>query len=201
MSAQIETQQVTEPVTVGAPEMAAEIFPWRQWAGILAGGVAGFGLTIILATLGLAIGVTTEPVASTTLAVGSAIWWLLAVSIVGFGSGALVGSILSPRSMLASMLLSFLVWCTGTTILLLMISIGAGSFLGGMGSYLSWIAQDPGVYVSPAEAQRAHTISAAALWVLLASQLLGIGMTFFGIQIGAKARRKSAALPRRTQFE
>lgn len=190
MSAQYETH-VAEPAVVPAvasPRMDAEPFPWRQWAGVLAGGVAGFGFTVLLSTLGLAIGVASEPVASTKLGVGSAIWWILEVAIVGLFAGALVGAILSPKSRIGSGALAFLTWCVGSTILLFMLSIGAGSFLGGMGSYLSWIAQDPGVYADPIQIERAHRITTAALWVLFASQLVGIGMTLLGIRFGARKR-------------
>jgi hypothetical protein len=193
MSAEIETTHA-EPATattVGAPTMAAEPFPWRQWAAVLAGGVAGFGLTVVLCTLGLAVGITSDAGASRELAVGSAIWWILTAAIVGIFAGALVGAMVSPQSTLATVSLAFLTWTTGTIILLLMLSLGAGTFLGGMGSYMSAVAQDPTVGINPAQTERAQTITAAALWVLFASQLVGIGLTIVGIGLGRKMRRNA----------
>src|SRR5687767_8250120 len=70
-----------------------------HWGAIVAGALFGFATTLVLTTLGMAIGITaTEPTprepggpgagdAAQAVGIGSAIWWLVTVFLTGLFGG------------------------------------------------------------------------------------------------------------------
>lgn len=113
-----------------------------QWGAIAAGSLAGFGATIIMATLGLAIGATTGAVAaeeagappdlrdvSTGVGAAMAIWTLLSALVVGFVGGAVLNRMARYDRPYMPTAFGALTWAGGIVIALL---VGASQSAGMM---------------------------------------------------------------------
>ena len=113
-----------------------------QWGAIAAGSLAGFGATIVMTTLGMAIGATTGAFAAEDAATadpgkvavgvgaGLAVWTLLSAIVVGFVGGAVLNRMARYDRPYMPMAFGALSWAGGVTIALL---VGAASIPGLMG--------------------------------------------------------------------
>src|SRR6185295_16087268 len=67
-----------------------------QWKPIVAAALTGFAVTLILTTLGAAIGITAGDAARNTdakaIGTGASIWWLLTVVLAGLAAGRVIAA-------------------------------------------------------------------------------------------------------------
>jgi len=139
----------TTAASLGVTSDAASCDPGptthTQWGAIAAGSLAGFGATIIMATLGLAIGATTGAVAaeesggaapnlgevSTGVGVAVAVWMLLSALVVGFVGGAVLNRMARYDRPYMPTAFGVLTWAGGIVIALLVgVSQGTGMMAG-----------------------------------------------------------------------
>jgi hypothetical protein len=124
-----------------------------QWGAIAAGAFAGFGATIIMATLGAAIGITAgaslvdEPMTSTDaertalgFGIGSVIWMALSAVVVGFVGGAVLNRTARYDRPYMPTAFGLLTWAAGIFIALLVASSGMTGALGTLSGAASGIA-------------------------------------------------------------
>lgn len=195
-----------------------------QWGAILAGSLAGFAATIIMATLGMAIGATTGATiaddgvdpgqAAKAFGVGAAVWVLLTALVAGFVGGSVLSRMARYDRPYMPMAFGGLSW-TGGVVLALAVGAAAGPGLAGLaggaaggaaGSALPQLAPeqdraiprangaesderqvgagqdrpvpDPETRAKAQEAaQKTATGTAAAAWLLLGAQLIGLAAT------------------------
>jgi hypothetical protein len=124
-----------------------------QWGAIAAGAFAGFGATIIMATLGAAIGITAgasmvdEPMTSTEaertalgFGIGSVIWMALSAVVVGFVGGAVLNRTARYDRPYMPSAFGLLTWAGGIFIALLVASSGMTGAMGALSGAASGIA-------------------------------------------------------------
>jgi hypothetical protein len=142
-----------------------------QWGAIAAGSLAGFGATIIMATLGLAIGATTGAAAAdetgsmpnmgdvtTKVGVAVAIWTLLSALVVGFVGGAVLNRMARYDRPYMPTAFGALTWAGGIVIALL---VGASQGTGMMAGAASGAAAGAGYERKVAPADRDRSIPRA----------------------------------------
>jgi len=168
-----------------------------QWKSVIAGALAGFAVTLILTTLGTAIGITAGDAADASgraVGTGAAIWWALTVVAAGLTGGWVIARTARADGYYDPMIYGTLAWVAGALILLFLLAIGAGSLMGGLGGGLGAAAAQRGMpQGTPADtarvAQQAADVGKGAAWGLLISQLLGLGSSI----LGARMRRDRIA--------
>ena len=124
-----------------------------QWGAIAAGAFAGFGATIIMATLGAAIGITAgasmvdEPMTSADaertalgFGIGSVIWMALSALVVGFVGGAVLNRTARYDRPYMPAAFGLLTWAAGIFIALMVASSGMTGALGAISGAASGIA-------------------------------------------------------------
>ena len=166
-----------------------------QWKPIVAGALAGFAVTIILTTLGAAIGITAADAAdggnARAAGTGAGIWWLLTALAAGVFGGWVIARTARRDLDYDAVIYGTLAWVVGAIILLFLLAIGVGSMMGGLGGGLGAAAAQRGVpRGSPADtariAETAANVGKSAAWGLLLSQILGLAGSIFG----ARMRRR-----------
>lgn len=141
-----------------------------QWGAILAGSLAGFAVTIIMMTLGLAIGATTgaakadEAVdpgeAATVAGVGLAVWSLLTAIAAGFVGGAVLNRMARYDRPYMPIAFGTLTWTGGVVLGLLVAGAGAPGMMAAAGGAAGGAApqlQGPGQDRSIPRAERPAT--------------------------------------------
>lgn len=163
-----------------------------QWKSIVAAALVGFAITLILTTLGAAIGLTAGDAANgadgTAVGVGALVWWTLTVAVAGFLAGrVLMTSARRDDMEYRPMLYGTLAWVLGVIVLLFLLASGVGNIIGGLGGGLGAAAANANTAhlgISPADSVRvmetASNVGTGAAWGLLASQLIGLGATIVG---------------------
>ena len=177
-----------------------------QWKSIVGGALTGFAVTIILTTLGAALGITAGDAADggdgRTIGTAAAIWWLLTTLAAGVFGGWTIAQTARRDLDYDPLIYSVLAWVIGTIILLFLLAVGVGSMMGGLGGGLGAAAAERGTAsATPADTARVASMAAdigkGAAWGLLLSQLLGLGGTIFGARM--RPRRDRDAVPLRTR--
>ena len=165
-----------------------------QWRPVIAGALAGFAVTLILTTLGAAIGITAGDVADggdgRAFGTGALVWWALTVVAAGLTGGWVIARTARQDMGYDPVIYGTLAWIVGVLILLLLLAIGVGNMIGGLGGGLGAAAAERGMpSMSGADtagvAEQASNVGQGAAWGLLISQLLGLGASI----IGARMRR------------
>ena len=183
--------------TEGAVVRTTEWGEGMQWKPVVAGALAGFAVTLILTTLGAAIGITAGDAADgasgRAVGTGAAIWWALTVIAAGVFGGWVIAKTARADRYYDPVIYGTLAWVIGVIILLFLLAIGVGSMMGGLGGGLGAAAAERGApNMSPADtarvAEQAANVGKGAAWGLLISQLLGLGGSIFG----ARMRRDRA---------
>ncbi|MGH7607429.1 MAG: hypothetical protein ACREME_08820 [Gemmatimonadales bacterium] len=173
-----------------------------QWKSVVAAALVGFAITLILTTLGAAIGFTASDAANgadaTAVGVGALIWWTLTVAIAGFLSGRVLATTARRDLDYRPMIYGTLAWVLGVIVLLFLLANGVGNVIGGLGGGMGAAAATatPSQQgFAPADSARmmetAATVGTGATWGLLVSQLIGLGATIVGA-----GRREVVAAPR-----
>jgi hypothetical protein len=183
------------------------LMAWRtgiSWNAVLAGALAGFAVTLIMTTLGAAIGVTVADSADASRADATAIggaafgWWVFTVVLAGIVGGAVVARTAPRDATYSPAIHGTLAWVSGVIVFLVLLAIGAGTILGGISSGLGAVAAQGGTpNVAPADSaraiQQAVDVSKGATWGILLSQLLGLGATILGARMRPRASRDARA--------
>ena len=171
-----------------------------RWQSILAGALTGFAVTLIMTTLGAAIGISAAADAGdasgSAVGIGAGVWWLVTVLVAGFLSGRVVSATAPHDENYSPVIYGTLAWITGVLVMLILLAIGVSSLMGGFSGGLgAAAAQNRMPNLSGADslraAQTAATVGMGAAWGLLLSQLLALLATILGARPG-RGRRASA---------
>ncbi len=137
----------TGPSYVSIPEAV-----WNsrtQWGAILTGAFAGFAVTLIMATLGAALGITAGAVgvantqtvdggtaekAAGAFTIGAAIWILLTALVVGLVGGWALNSTARRDRPYSSFIFGGVTWAVGICLALAVAAPGFGGLISGMGA-------------------------------------------------------------------
>ena len=139
----------TTPVSLGLAGETAALDPGptshAQWGAIAAGSLAGFGATIIMATLGAAIGATTGAIVASEsgaadakdvamgAGVGLAAWTLLSALVVGFVGGAVLNRMARYDRPYMPTAFGALTWSGGVALALIVGASPASGLMAGAG--------------------------------------------------------------------
>jgi hypothetical protein len=108
-----------------------------SWAGVWSGFLIALGIMMLLATLGLAIGVTAAGAGSRGLGIGAGIWGELTLLVAMFLGGAVAARLGPAFEGVTSALHGALVWVLGTLAVLYFaasgVSLGLNALLGVVG--------------------------------------------------------------------
>jgi hypothetical protein len=119
-----------------------------QWGAILAGAFAGFAVTVLMTTLGAALGITAGAVgvntadtvntetaekAATAVSIGTAIWILLTALATGLVGGWVLNSCARRDRPYSSFIFGGITWAVGVCAALLVMSPGVGGIFSGLG--------------------------------------------------------------------
>jgi len=163
-----------------------------QWRSIVAAALVGFAITLILTTLGAAIGLTAGDAANgadgRAVGIGALIWWVFTVAIAGFTAGRVLATTARHDADYRPAIYSTLAWVLGVIVLLFLLANGLGNVIGGIGGGMSAaVAANGGAAqqgMTPADSMRvvetATDVGKGAAWGLLASQLIGLAATIVG---------------------
>lgn len=181
------------------------------WRAIVSGALAGFAATLILTTLGSAIGMTaglsSEGVDGNAVGTGAGIWWLLTVVVAGVIGGRVFSVMAPPSVEYHRAIAGTQVWVLGVLILLALLAMGVGNIVGGLGGSLGAVA-DNAPRMNQAEAtqaaRNAAEVGTGVTWGLLLSQILGLGATIIAAgrrrgETGDRGYSAEAGLPERSR--
>lgn len=189
---------MTAATATGRMDTAAYGPDWTfgvQWKPIVAAALVGFAITLILTTLGAAIGFTAGNASNgadgTAVGIGALVWWTLTVAIAGFVAGRVLATTARRDLDYRPMIYGTLAWVLGVIVLLFLIASGVGNIIGGLGGGLGAAAASSNAAqqgISPADSVRvvetASDVGTGAAWGLLVSQLIGLGATIVGATRG-----------------
>lgn len=136
-----------------------------QWGAILAGAFAGFAVTLLMTTLGAAIGITagaagvmgaegadreTAETAATGFGIGLGVWMLLTALATGLIGGWVLNATSRRDRGYSSVLFGGITWAVGVCLLLLLVTPSVGGLFSGMGAGAGTAAataanQQPGI--------------------------------------------------------
>lgn len=113
-----------------------------SWGGIIGGVLVAIGTLLLLATLGLAVGITAvDPASPGGIGVGAAIWSSLALLIALFVGGFAATRMSMVWERGAAMLQGVLVWVVAMVAMLYLTASGIGLIVGAAGGLVSNAAQ------------------------------------------------------------
>src|SRR6185503_20771646 len=119
-----------------------------QWGAILAGAFAGFAVTVLMTTLGAALGITAGAVgvntadtvntdtaekAATAVSIGAAIWILLTALATGLVGGWVLNSCSRKDRPYSSFIFGGITWAVGMCLALALAAPGIGGAFAGLG--------------------------------------------------------------------
>jgi len=151
-----------------------------QWGAILAGGLAGFGVVILMTTLGAALGITAgtigahntdNPTGDTAekvalaFGIGSGVWMLLTALASGLIGGYVLNTTSRRDRPYSPFVFGGIAWTIGVCTMLMVASPAFGGALSGIGSgaggAVAGIAGNPEVQrrVDQAQAQKAPPVT------------------------------------------
>ncbi len=168
-----------------------------QWGAIAAGSLAGFAATVLMATLGAAIGMTAgasladEPMnggqaekTALGFGLGMAVWTVLSGIVAGAVGGCVLHRMARYDRPYLPVSSAVLTWTGGVFLALLVASPGTAGLLGAAGGVVAEARNEIRRPADPAERTRtaqageqASKAAAAGAWVALAAQLLSLGAT------------------------
>jgi len=175
-----------------------------QWKPVVAAAFVGFAVTLIMTTLGAAIGLTAGDAGGRArpeaIGIGAGLWWVLTVAVTGVIAGRVLASTARRDLNYRPVIYGTLVWIVGVLILLFLLATGVGNVIGGLGGGMGAAAaannvtQQGGTGGTPADTMQAMEtameVGRGAAWGLLVSMVVGLVATIIGA-----GRRERAALP------
>jgi hypothetical protein len=168
-----------------------------QWRAVFAGALVGFAVTLVLTTLGTAIGVSASDAADGVdrhIGAGALLWWMLTVVAAGLSGGWAIARTARRDASYDPVVYGVLAWVIGATLLLFLLALGANGVMAGLGNgFGATIANsDPRDFNTTSTTLSSRAVDASKLgtWGLLISQLLGIAATVFAARLGLQRRRR-----------
>lgn len=160
-----------------------------QWGAIVAGAFAGFAAFILLAVLGIAIGVTAgQPMSGEAAGIAAGIWWILTLLAASIFGGWVLGRTARRMGQFMPFVYGTVTWVLGTVIMLFLLTMGVGNIIGGVGGAVGQaMAGQP---LPSTEQIDVAGIATSTAWVLFASMVIGLVGTIIGARIGSPERRR-----------
>lgn len=166
-----------------------------QWGALMAGAFAGFAAFILMAVLGLAIGITAgEPLTLQEAGIVSGLWWIVTLLATGMFAGWVLGATARADRTYNAAIYGTVTWIVGTLIMLLLLAFGVGNIIGGVGGAVGQVMA--GRPLPAAEDVEIAGVAASTAWVLFASMVIGLGATILGGWLGSPSRTERAGWPR-----
>lgn len=161
-----------------------------SWGGIFGGVMVAVGLLLLLAALGVAIGITAVDRQSTqlgSLGVGAAIWTGVSLLLALFLGGLVSSRLGATYDRTTSFFEGFLVWIVSLLLVAYLAASGmnwvAGDTFALMGS-----APDMSMSVPPDVVQGITPQAAKAAWVTFGSLILSLGAALIGAMAGRRRK-------------
>ena len=159
-----------------------------SWGGIFGGVMVAVGLLLLLAALGVAVGITAVDRQATqlgTLGIGAAIWTGASLLLALFLGGLVASRLGATYDRTTSFFEGFLVWIVSLLLVAYLAASGmswiAGDTFGMMGA-----APDLSMSVPPDVVQGIGPQAAKAAWVTFGSLILSLGAALIGAMAGRR---------------
>jgi hypothetical protein len=164
-----------------------------SWGGIFGGVLAAVGLLLLLAALGVAVGVTAMDPQSTRLGkigLGAGIWTGVSLLLSLFLGGLVASRLGATFDRTTSFFEGFLVWVVS---LLLVAYLAASGMAWIAGDAFSMMGAQPEISITPDAVQEIQPPAAKAAWVTFGSLVLSLSAALGGAMAG---RRRQPLPPR-----
>jgi hypothetical protein len=170
-----------------------------SWGGIIGGVLSAVGLLLLLAALGVAVGITAVDPQSTrlgTVGTGAGIWTGVSMLLALFVGGLVATRLGATFDKTTSFFEGFLVWVVSLLLVAYLAASGVSSLAGGTFGMIGAEAMDQAQADPQAVQQMAQDVkpqAARAAWVTFGALLLSLGAAVGGAMAGR--RRQPARLP------
>jgi len=170
-----------------------------SWGGIIGGVLSAVGLLLLLAALGVAVGITAVDPQSTrlgTVGTGAGIWTGVSMLLALFVGGLVATRLGATFDKTTSFFEGFLVWVVSLLLVAYLAASGVSSLAGGTFGMIGAEAMDQAQADPRAVQQMAQDVkpqAARAAWVTFGALLLSLGAAVGGAMAGR--RRQPARLP------
>jgi len=157
-----------------------------SWGGIFGGVLAAVGFLLLLAALGVAVGITAVDPQSMQLGklgIGAAIWTGVALLLSLFLGGLVASRLGATFDRTTSFFEGFLVWVVS---LLLVAYLAAGGMAWVAGDAFSMLGGQPEISTTPDMVQEIKPQAAKAAWVTFGSLILSLGAALAGALAGRR---------------
>lgn len=141
MNAQYESVSITTSGTIPTVTKIGWNLVSGHWGAILAGAVAGLGTTILMGTLGAALGLSGTAAAigasepddvAAGIGIGAIVWMLITAVVVGAVAGTVMNRLARHDGTYRPFLYATLNWAAGLTIALFLTSLGTSGLMAGV---------------------------------------------------------------------
>jgi hypothetical protein len=170
-----------------------------SWGGIIGGVLSAVGLLLLLAALGVAVGITAVDPQSTrlgTVGTGAGIWTGVSMLLALFVGGLVATRLGATFDKTTSFFEGFLVWVVSLLLVAYLAASGVSSLAGGTFGMIGAEAMDQAQADPQTVQQMAQDVkpqAARAAWVTFGALLLSLGAAVGGAMAGR--RRRPARLP------
>lgn len=157
-----------------------------SWGGIFGGVMVAVGLLLLLAALGVAIGITAVDPHGTQLGrlgVSAAIWTGVSLLLALFLGGLVASRLGATYDRTTSFFEGFLVWIVS---LLLVAYLAASGMAWVAGDTFSIMGAQPDMSVVPEAVQEVQAPAAKTAWITFGSLVLSLGASLVGAMAGRR---------------
>ena|SRR5205823_2168362 len=162
-----------------------------SWGGIFGGVLAAVGLLLLLAALGVAIGITAVDPRSTPLGqlgIGAGIWTGVSLLLSLFLGGLVASRLGATFDRTTSFFEGFLVWVVS---LLLVAYLAASGMAWVAGDAFSMMGAQPELSITPEAVQEIQPPAAKTAWLTFGSLVLSLGAALSGAMAGRRRQTLS----------
>ena len=159
-----------------------------SWGGIFGGVMVAVGLLLLLAALGVAIGITAINPQSTSmgkLGIGAGIWTGVSLLLSLFVGGLVSSRLGATFDRTTSFFEGFLVWIVS---LLLVAYLAASGMAWVAGDAFSIMGAQPDMSVVPDAVQEVQAPAAKTAWITFGSLVLSLGAALSGAMAGRRRK-------------
>lgn len=181
----VERRRIAYPSLFSAEGMRV------SWGGIFGGVLAAVGLLLLLAALGVAVGITAVDPQSMQLGklgIGAAIWTGVSLLLSLFLGGLVASRLGATFDRTTSFFEGFLVWVVA---LLLVAYLAAGGMAWVAGDAFSMMGGQPDISATPEAVQAIQPPAAKAAWITFGSLVLSLGAALAGAMAGRRRQPTS----------